>query len=190
MSSKKLKYSNNADRKSAVHFDRQYTTWVIAALKRISLGFRWKRSVCAHKNGFLSGAREKQKIPRETPRCLIDGLPRRPQRTDFSHWLWREYPIRDWQNVYINIYNDGNPLVHISTRTNVWRRNPTRAITALKAQTCAKGACATIKKDKRADCENMTRPFIQKLHRSSLTSEAQYTSLVCECDPSVSNHCC
>ena len=63
MSSKKLKYSNNADRKSAVHFDRQYATWVIAALKRISLGCQWKRSVFAHKNGFLSGAREKQKIP-------------------------------------------------------------------------------------------------------------------------------
>ena len=77
-------------KKAKEHFDRQYTTWVIAALKRISLGCRWKRSVCAHKNGFLSGAREKQKIPRETPRCLIDGLPRRPQRTDFSHWLWRE----------------------------------------------------------------------------------------------------
>ena len=69
----------------------------------LSPGCLWQRSVCAHRNGFFSGLR-----PRETeniPKWYTDGLPRWPQRTDFSHWLWRkpdsEQIIRYWQNVCI-----------------------------------------------------------------------------------------
>ena len=101
MSSKKLKYSNNCNRESGVHFDPPYTTGIITALKLI---FRWppmETAVLRAQNRAHPVVREKHHTKhREKRLWLIDVLPMRPQRTDLSLWRRRVQPIREWQSIY------------------------------------------------------------------------------------------
>lgn len=119
MSSKKLKYSNNCNRESGVHFDPPYTTWVITALKII---FRWppmETAVLRPQKRAHPGVWEKRHTKHPEKRLwLIDVLPMRPQRTDFSLWLRRVQPIREWQNVCIH---NGSRWGHLTLRSSLYR---------------------------------------------------------------------
>ena len=55
---------------------------------------------------------------REKRLWLIDVLPMRPQRTDFSLWPRRVQPIREWQNVCIH---NGSRWGHLTLRSNLYR---------------------------------------------------------------------
>ena len=65
------------------------------------------------------GVREKHHTKHPEKRLwLIDVLPMRPQRTDFSLWLRRVQPIREWQNVCIH---NGSPWGQLTLRSSLYR---------------------------------------------------------------------